>query len=209
MKVIIGPYFNYIGPYQIMDLLKYVGVSEDRRSDIAELLNKTFVGDFCRWVHKHRKVKKVIRIDKYDTWSMDYTLALIILPMLKQLKETKHSSAGNLEEFSMTSNISSQYCFDFYSDGDDAAWEAGHKKWDEILDKMIWSFEQIVDNDSDSKFWIDSKKNLNTPSYPSELCRKYDLLEGKEFDHVAYEKHHKRIEEGLELFGKHYNNLWD
>ena len=31
-----------------------------------------------------------VRIDHWDTWSMDDTLAYIVLPMLKQLKETKH-----------------------------------------------------------------------------------------------------------------------
>jgi hypothetical protein len=34
----------------------------------------------------------LVHIDRYDTWSMDHTLADIILPMLKQLKETKHGS---------------------------------------------------------------------------------------------------------------------
>ena len=33
-----------------------------------------------------------VRIDDFDTWSMDHTLAPIILPMLIQLKETKHGS---------------------------------------------------------------------------------------------------------------------
>ena len=30
-----------------------------------------------------------VRIDPWDTWSMDDTLAQIILPMLKQLKNTQ------------------------------------------------------------------------------------------------------------------------
>ena len=33
-----------------------------------------------------------VHIDRWDTWSMDYTLAHIVLPMLRQLKETKHGS---------------------------------------------------------------------------------------------------------------------
>ena len=32
-----------------------------------------------------------VQIDRYDTWSLDHTLALIILPALIQLKETKQS----------------------------------------------------------------------------------------------------------------------
>ena len=33
--------------------------------------------------------KESIHIHDYDTWNMDHTLALIALPMLKQLKETE------------------------------------------------------------------------------------------------------------------------
>ena len=33
-----------------------------------------------------------IEIEKFDTWSMDATLALIIHPMLIQLKETTHGA---------------------------------------------------------------------------------------------------------------------
>jgi hypothetical protein len=40
---------------------------------------------------------KIIKIDKWDTWSMDHTLSPIILPMLKQLKEVKHG-APNVED---------------------------------------------------------------------------------------------------------------
>ena len=36
----------------------------------------------------HRKID--VRIDKFDTWSLDHTLANIILPALLQLKATKH-----------------------------------------------------------------------------------------------------------------------
>jgi len=33
-----------------------------------------------------------VKIDRWDTWSMDHTLAHIIITMLKQLKETKHGA---------------------------------------------------------------------------------------------------------------------
>jgi len=40
-----------------------------------------------------RRVQKIkIHIDRWDTWSMDHTLAYIVLPMLKQLKERKHGA---------------------------------------------------------------------------------------------------------------------
>jgi hypothetical protein len=56
-------------------------------------------------------------IHDYDVWSMDSTLAHIIVPMLKKLKETQHGHPSNLTE----------------------------EEWDEKLDEMIWAFEQEVD----------------------------------------------------------------
>ena len=43
-----------------------------------------------------RKIK--IQIDKWDTYSMDHTLAMIIYPMLLQLKATKHGVPGDFAE---------------------------------------------------------------------------------------------------------------
>lgn len=183
MKIIIGPYINYIGPYQIAGLLKHVGVSEERCDNIGEFFSNTFVGDFCEWIHKHRKVKEIIRIDEYDTWSMDRTLAPIILEMLKQLKKTKHGSPGDMPEFDMVSSSmwwNRQMTFDFYAEDDDKAWDAGHKRFDEIMDKMIWSFEKYSDPNAEN--------NLRDDEY--------------------YE-YHKRLQEGFELFGKYYTGLWD
>tara|TARA_B100001093_G_C26677603_1_gene949002 strand:- start:278 stop:634 length:357 start_codon:yes stop_codon:yes gene_type:complete len=66
------------------------------------------------WFGYSPKQKTNIRIDKYDTWSMDHTLAMIIHPMLVQLKETTHGYPSELTE----------------------------ERWNEILDEMIWAFEQ-------------------------------------------------------------------
>jgi len=43
--------------------------------------------------YKDEGVRKVqVAIHDYDTWSADHTLSLIILPLLKRLKELKHGS---------------------------------------------------------------------------------------------------------------------
>jgi hypothetical protein len=81
---------------------------------------------------KEQKIK--IRIDDYDIWSMDDTLALIILPMLKKLKEHNYgSSTVDNEDVSEDLRI----------DGDDLH----PKRWDYVLDEMIWAFEQKLKND--------------------------------------------------------------
>jgi hypothetical protein len=85
---------------------------------------------------KERKIR--IRIDKYDTWSMDHTLAMIILPMLKQLKEKKHGIPGSFiydsEPWIQTEEKKKEF-------------EESIQLWNDTLDKMIWSFQEIVNDD--------------------------------------------------------------
>ena len=142
---------------------------------------------------------------------MDHTLALIILPMLKQLKETKHGAPGDMIEFDQTTNTSSQESFDFYKEGDQAAWDAGHKRWDGILDDIIWSFEQILDEDWDEQYWK-TKPELDMNDYPEDEGKITFPVRWKvegECDWAGRQKHSEKIQHGFDLFGKYYQNLWD
>ena len=109
MRVKIGPYKNWIGPYQIADMIFFWcekhpdeklmerwdyklqdkfgdWLANDKNGDDSRLTK------FCQWFESKRKRKIKVKIDNYDTWSMDHTLAYIIVPMLKQLHETKHGA---------------------------------------------------------------------------------------------------------------------
>ena len=63
------------------------------------------------------KRKMSIKIDKWDSWNADHTLAIIIHPVLVQLKKDTH---GYPSEKGMTM-----------------------KKWNVILDKMIFAFNEL------------------------------------------------------------------
>lgn len=160
-----------------------------------------------------------VTIDRYDTWSMDHTLALVILPLLLQFKENHHGVPNDFIDHSGDENVNSQTSFDFYKETQDWAFEQGCKKWDEVLDKMIWSFYQIIVDD-DKKYhhgvmkhdWIKTEKQ-----YPNPISGKmeptYQMVDVNPEDHwydlVGHLEHEKRIQEGLELFGKYFRNLWD
>ena len=165
---------------------------------------KAYIGPF----KKNTDQRKIdIRIDNYDTWNMESTLAYIILPMLKQLKKTKHGSPW-FEEFDQTSN-STQYCFDFYEEGDSLAWENGHKRWTQTLDKMIWSFEQI-NTDWEAQFHSGEHDiYFETVEGTEHSIMKYGPNNTHKFDAKGYFKFQDRMQEGFELFGKYYRNLWD
>lgn len=147
------------------------------------------------------KRKIDIKIHGYDVWSMDHTLSLIILPMLKRLKKDKHG-APVMESMKYTSQFGygqSNMCFDFYKDDDELASDVGFKEWDVIMDKMIWSFKEIRDGAWEEKYWSKSPKFKG-------ICA---ISNGAVYDVNGANEHQKRIQEGLDLFGKYFTNLWD
>ena len=119
-----------------------------------------------------------VKIHKYDTWSMDQTLAPIILPMLVQLKATQHGHPANLTE----------------------------KEWDDILDEMIWAFEQKSRDDWEADYYGpyiegEDDKFLNGCKF---LNGRFEWTDDK-----GRQKHQARMTNGFKLFGKYYENLWD
>ncbi len=162
-----------------------------------------------------------VQIDNFDTWGLDHTLATIILPALIQLKHTKQ---GIPSEFvSRTgSDMDRNYCFDFIKEDENEIFDKLCQQWDEVLDKMIWSFLQLsIEDDYDSQYHHGKMEigweKLPDDLYPNPLTGKkeplYQMIDKNPgqhwYDHVGHEEHNKRIQEGLELFGKYYRNLWD
>lgn len=152
MKIKIGPYRNWIGPYQLADLLQYIGVSEDTCDSIGKRLSKTWVDRVCKWVHDKKSRKIKIKIHPYDTWNMDHTLALIILPMLKQLKETKHG-APFVDMEDVPENLRTEKEIDPSGDVDEKHFD----RWNYVLDEMIWAFG-IIASDSDIEISFDKNQ---------------------------------------------------
>ena len=143
-----------------------------------------------------RRVKIVI--DPYDTWSMDHTLALIIVPMLKQLHATKHGAPFVDDEY-VPEHLRSTAAPPTENEWD--VDDNHFKRWDYVLDEMIWAMEQIANDDSESKFY----------DY-SEVNEEADLMEQiaqMKCDHEGLQKHHDRIANGTKLFGIFFQNLWD
>lgn len=245
MKIKIGKYKSWIGPYQLAEAicfwakketdeygfprtpdwvhgfgewLAYGSVRPDPKpGDTTELFSDdrkpTWLSRFLSWIDSKKQRTVKIHIDRWDTWSMDNTLALIILPMLKQLKDTKHGApyvdpkdvpvelrpkrqTKKQKEMGETDNTHFQ-------------------RWDWVLDEMIFAFEHIVDEDWEDQF--------RTGEYDlrSKVCEwdqdgkplLYEMVEGPnhtaETDYEGLQAVHDRIGRGLVLFGKYYRNLWD
>jgi hypothetical protein len=165
----------------------------------------------------HPKINYV-KIDKWDTWNMDGTLSRIILPMLKQLQATKHGSPlvdddDVPEELRSTSAPAKENEWDT----DDNHF----KRWDWVMDELIWTFEQLnPDNDWEQQYYSgehDSKWVKTENTYPNPITGKeeatYQMVDGPKntwkADYDGIKTHQQRITNGLRLFGKYYQGLWD
>ena len=172
-----------------------------------------------RWYHNFlyekfgitNEPKVSVRIDNYDTWSMDHTLAHIVIPMLKQLKDTKHGapiveyedvpeelrpSKKETKEFNTTGETDSKF----------------FERWNWVMDEMIFAFES-KHNDWEEQFtsgepdiqWVEitegKHKGHNEMVNGPNDTYKIDL-EGRK----AYQE---RITNGFKMFGKYYDSLWD
>lgn len=198
MKVFIGKYPNWFGPYQLAELTTKLGVSKDKAHQWGEWLSETWLGDFLQWMHEKNKRRVYVKIDKYDTWSMDHTLSLLILPMLKQLRATKHG-APCVDDEDVPELLRSTT-----APPKEKEWDIDGNhfhRWNWVMDEMIWAFEQMVDDESTEQFYDHSEVN------------KDDSLEEQinkiKIDYAGIQVHEDRMKNGFRLFGKYYRGLWD
>ena len=220
MKVVIGPYTTWIGPYQIAEKLLFWRDKHDDHSVhefgiwLAERKDgtDTWLTKVCQWVESKKKRQVYVRIDKYDTWGLDSTLALIALPMLRQLQATKHG-APCVEDSDVPEHLQSTSAPPKESEWDT---DANHfKRWDWVLAEMIFAFECKCDDTWQEKY---RSGNIDFKTEPCEWDETgkptlYQMVNGPndtyvcDYEGMAVEQ--ARISNGFRLFGKYYENLWD
>ena len=218
MKVYINNYkHHWVSPYTVLekvlfwkdwDNIEYETPWVEKWSNrLVPLCNglqkvRDFVGPKINYV----------KIDSWDTWSMDSTLGLIVLPMLKQLKDTKNG-APNVDDVDVPEELKSTSA---PPKEDDYHTDANHfARWDWVLGEMIFAFECKNDDSWQDKFcsgefdnkivacaWDDNGKPtmynwVNGPNHTYKC------------DYEGMKVVQTRISNGFRLFGKYYENLWD
>jgi hypothetical protein len=157
MKIYISKYrSHWVSPYKILEKVYFW-----REIDYDEPIIKKWsdrLQPFCEAWQKlldfvHPRIQYV-KIDYWDTWSMDHTLADIVLPMLKQLKETKHGAPMTDDE-DVPDNLKSTSAKPKEEEWDTD--EFHFERWDWILDEMIWAFERKTIDDDESSFFDHSE----------------------------------------------------
>jgi hypothetical protein len=220
MKVYFGPYKNWIGPYQVANLITKIGFSEEKADNLGEWLSNTWLDKFLNWVHKKKKRKVKVRIDDYDTWGMYETLSVIIAPMLRQLKEEK-MGYPLVDNKDVPVEYRVKRPKNFYKKGfteyDNEVENKEVAKWDWVLNEMIFAFEQyearvLHDIDWEDQFQSGQIDMISVEKKVGDLvCFEYQHGPNHTFkiDHEGMEVYSNRIKNGFVLFGKYYLNLWD
>lgn len=137
-----------------------------------------------------RKVS--VRIDPQDVWGLDSTLALVIAPALRLLKETQHGYPTDLDGLPEDVMIMSE-----------------EARWDWVMDEMIWAFEQA------NLDWEDQYYSgvVDVEMVPVPMTQTFRMIDGPnntmKIDHDGLKAHVARMKRGFALFGKHYMDLWD
>ena len=204
MKVYIGPYrsraisnihTNYMnwkyGRFEWEDSTNWF---ERTLEKIEDGLQSVYNATINRILDKRSDQRVKVKIHNYDTWSMDHTLAPIILPMLKQLQATKHGSPwvddeDVPEELRSTNAPPKENDYDIDSNH--------HLRWDWVMGEMIWAFEQKCRDDWEGDYY----KYEDDPSATFGLKLVWEDREGSK-------AHQERMTNGFRLFGKYFENLW-
>lgn len=178
---------------------KFLEKLEDAVQSVYNLVNVPFLDK------RTQKIK--VHIDRWDTWSMDHTLAHIVLPMLKQLKETKHG-APYVDPKDVPKELQPKKQTKKQKDNhetDDKFFE----RWDWVLDEMIFAFENKVNDDWEEQF----ETGVNDLQWKKLEDGSSRMVHGPnhtaETDWEGKKKYQERISNGFRLFGKYYENLWD
>ena len=172
-------------------------------------------------IQKRRQRTVRVHLDPWDSWDASTTLAHVILPVLEQLKEIKQgapfvdmkdvpknlrATKKEMAKTEETGNVDDKY----------------FARWDYILDAMVWSFREIVeDKPGEEEFFtgesdtvwskVDVHGNEVDDDYDGQIYHRMDKgpNDTREVDWEGLDEYNERIDYGLRMFGKYYRALWD
>jgi len=227
MKVTIRKYPDWVGPYQVVEKLcfwtKKDGEYPQWVFDLGDKLAHSRVGGYIShaaeaYLQFQHDRRVQVRIDRYDIWSMDSTLGYIVLPMLKQLKETKQGSPiiddGDVPHLSKQGTVSNESrqgdLFDS-DEHDQLCWKQYEERWEWVINEMIFAFESLVgDNEDWESKYCSGESDIRWEKLHDGMSEmKRGPNDTRAWDKEGHMKEAERIQNGFRLFGKYYQGLWD
>jgi hypothetical protein len=212
MKVYINKYrSHWLSPYIILEKvffwreIDYEEPIIEKWADRLEPFSKV-LQDVLDFIHPRIEY---VKIDHWDTWSMDHTLSSIVVPMLKQLKEVKHGAPNvddedvPMELQSWTSPAKDEYDVD----GNHFA------RWDYVMGEMIFAHQSKLDDDWQDQFYTGVADYIHVEVPDEKYGKLFQMKEGpnhtQKVDWDGMHAYEARIRNGFRLFGKYYQGLWD
>lgn len=245
MKVYISRYRDHwISPYTMLDYMFFwTDWSKCSRWKLSRTLEDqaaTLKGEKSRYVERPEWVERwsdrltplsqaiqwlgeriyprieYVKIDRWDTWSMDHTLGQIALPMLRQLKATKHGSPL-VDDEDVPDHLKSTA-----APPKENEWDIDnnhHDRWDWVMGEMIFAFEHRLDDSWQDAYRSGEHDLVWTPvdvdgnEVPKGEHTHYRMDHGPkdtyQCDYEGMKVVEARIQNGFRLFGKYYQALWD
>ena len=182
---------------------------DNRVDSFLKWYQKNVLVPFNKKVLKYRKRKMKIRIDNYDVWNADHTISLVVLPMIKMLKESKNGTPL-IDDEDVPERLRSTAASPKKNDWDMD--DLGEARWDYVLDEMIYAFECTADLNWEDQFYS-GKHDIQWVQVEFEGKTVYKMKTGPEdtfkVDNDGMKASWERRKEGLRLFGKYFHSLWD
>jgi hypothetical protein len=183
----------------------------DESTALRDERPKTWLYRFLLWVDSKRSRKIWVRIDNYDTWSVDRTLAYIALPLLLKLKERKQGApAVDDEDVPVELRSTGVPENSNELDTDHNYFE----RWNWVLDEMIFAFKSELDDNAEDQFYsgtADLRMVVDQVDATGKPVT-YHLVKGPnhtwKIDEEGQKRYYDRVQRGFCLFGKYYRNLW-
>lgn len=157
--------------------------------------------DLAYWWRKKQQIKQD-GFPHEQVWDFGHWHSEMVLPRLKFMRNNITGIPSNMFDDDYEHGKE----WDMPKNERQAAENKALKRWEETLDKIIWSFENY-----------DASINFD---YPEDYDHRYTM---KEYDDgsvgfeslderspgtITADEHEARVQEGLQLFSRNYRNLW-
>ena len=164
-------------------------------------LTRLYKGEIMNNRWRQKKKLNGYTFTKSQIWNADDTMAKFILAVLKEFKQMKRNSYPGQDEATATP-----------------------EKWEALLDRMIYTFDQLANDFPDSphhkacekmqsehpECWDFNWKSLNNGYWQMDFLHE-DIQDQYMTDEVSKKEKEYReyIQEGLQLFAKYFQYLWN
>jgi len=171
-------------------------------------------------VQKHKQQKVRVHVDDWDVYEAQTTFSYIILPVLERLREEKQG-APFVDKEDVPKELHDKKLTKKQKEQGEVG-ENHFKRWDYVLDAMIWSFREITQDKPGEEEFFTGKSDLiftKTDVHGKEVSDDYDGViyhrmdrgpnDTQKVDWEGLQTYEDRIDYGLRMFGKYFRALWD